>query len=210
MDRTQFVDVSGHGWWLLEPDLDSGVEEKRVALGAAWGGSGDTGWYTDAQKLDEIFQFLEANRSDLLSELDADQDSYARQKWVDDLIGAKEAATPAAAQVASGTEEQVAAPAGGSGGESAQPEASTAVPEQPKKPGLFARKPAPVSEPEVEKPAAVDEAQLEVINEQVQHVMEEMSDDQLAALAKDTGLSVDQVKEIVSDPSFASAVAAAQ
>jgi hypothetical protein len=204
MDRTQFVDVANQGWWMLEPNLESAVEVKRQELGSSFDWPGDALWYTDPQKLEEILRFMDASGSNLLTTLDGVQDDYARQQWVDDLIAEKKAADTAAQAQSAGTgreEEQIEAP---------EAEA-TPEPQAPKKAGLFAKKPAAVSEPAAEEQAApIAGASFDQINEQVQNVMSAMSDDQLAALADKTGLSVDQVRKIVADPSFASAVAAAQ
>ena len=88
MDRTQFADVDSQGWWLLQVELEPALDEKRKTLGECWQWS-DLRWYTDRQKLDEVFQFLETSRPDLLRELDEPQDLYHREAWLDGLIQAK-------------------------------------------------------------------------------------------------------------------------
>lgn len=232
MERTQFVDVDNQGWWLLEPELEQALEERRQALGACWQWTGDSRWYTDPQKLEEVFRFIEYGRPDLLRGLDDAQDVYRRQQWLDDLMAAKnptgqeESPEPASAGPAAGAEEQVAAQPADGTGDSGQPAASAEATEQPetKKSSLFARKAAAVADEKAEEPApsgaaaaapaestpARDDGQLHVISEQVQNVMADLSTDELAEIAKNLGLTVQQVRDIVGDPAFASAVAAEQ
>ena len=65
MEKDQFVAVENQGWWLLEPDLDAALEERRRTLGECWDWT-DLRWYAERLKLEEVYQFLELNRADLL------------------------------------------------------------------------------------------------------------------------------------------------
>jgi hypothetical protein len=169
MDRTQFADVDSQGWWLLQAELEPALEEKRKALGECWQWS-DLRWYTDRLKLDEVFQFLEASRPDLLRELDEPQDLYRREAWLDGLIQAKRPPEKAAeappappvAKKAAGPNvapppvakkasafgrrqaegEAQAEPAGVS-----PPAAAPAPPAEPRKPSPFGKKAAPREQP---------------------------------------------------------------
>ena len=99
MEKDQFVAVENQGWWLLEPDLDAALEERRRTLGECWDWT-DLRWYAERLKLEEVYQFLELNRADLLRELDDASDLYRRQKWLDDVIKAKRPAKPTTAEEA--------------------------------------------------------------------------------------------------------------
>ena len=59
MEKDQFVAVENQGWWLLEPDLDAALEERRRTLGECWDWT-DLRWYAERLKLEEVYQFLEA------------------------------------------------------------------------------------------------------------------------------------------------------
>jgi hypothetical protein len=169
MDRTQFADVDSQGWWLLQAELEPALDEKRKALGECWKWS-DLRWYTDRLKLDEVFQFLEASRPDLLRELDEPQDLYRREAWLDGLILAKRPPEKAAevppappvAKKAAGANvapppvakkasafgrrqadgEAQAEPAGAS-----PPAAAPAPPAEPRKPSPFGKNAAPREQP---------------------------------------------------------------
>ena len=177
MERAQFVDVDNQGWWLLQPELEPTLEEKRKALGASWQWTGDLRWYTDRQKMEEVFQFIEATRPDLLRELDEVQDVARREQWLDNLIGTKsppvEAATQEAPPVAQKPATPVTAPAAtprkasafgrresdqdresaAPGEAPAGPGASATAPaSEPRKASPFAKKAAPVAEPAAPEP----------------------------------------------------------
>ena len=199
MERARFVGVDDQSWWLLQPELEPTLEEKRKALGASWQWTGDLRWYTDRQKMEEVFQFIEATRPDLLRELDEVQDVARREQWLDNLIGTKsppvEAATQEAPPVAQKPATAVTAPAGtprkasafgrresdqdresGAPGEApASPGASaTAPPTEARRASPFAKKAAPVTEPAAPEPAASTGAAPAADEEHLQQISEQV------------------------------------
>ena len=90
MEKSQFVDVVTPGWWLLQPSLDPPLDEMRRKVGACWGWTDADGWFTKPDSLETVFQFLSDNHRRLLDELDQPQDAYQREKWCNDLIGARQ------------------------------------------------------------------------------------------------------------------------
>ncbi len=140
MEKDQFVAVENQGWWLLEPDLDAALEERRRTLGECWGWT-DLRWYAERLKLEEVYQFLELNRADLLRELDDASDLYRRQKWLDDVIKAKRPAKPTTAEEAAPAAKKAA---------DARPAQAPAA----KKASAFGRRPAAEGTPAGSPPAA--------------------------------------------------------
>jgi hypothetical protein len=227
MEKDQFVAVETQDWWLLQPDLEPALEDRRRALGECWNWT-ELRWYAERVKLEEVFQFLELNRADLLRELDeVNDDLYRRQKWVDDVIKAKkppepttpESAAPAAKKAAEtepaqpsapkkasafgrrGTAE--GAPADSSPAPAAQPAGATpggaAAETEPRKPSPFAKKAAAASGPAAQAAAGAAESA-----EQIRA--------SLAQLAADPNVpvSAEQVEELLKDPNFASNLAQAE
>ncbi len=198
MEKAQFVDVDNQTWWLLQHELEPVLEEKRKALGASWQWT-DLRWYTDRQKMEEVFQFIEATRPDLLRELDELQDVPRREQWLDNLINAKSPPVPAAAQEASTAAQTPAAPVAapaasprkasafgrresdqgkGAASPGDAPAGSggsvTAQTAEPRKAPLFAKKAAPVAEPAAQGPAASTGAAPAADEEQLQQISEQV------------------------------------
>ena len=86
MDKDQFLGASGETWWLLAPDADYRIAECRDQLGAVLGWTYKE-WYSEQNKLEELFQKLQNDASALLAELDyrTDVDQYVG--WVSEVIG---------------------------------------------------------------------------------------------------------------------------
>jgi hypothetical protein len=228
MEKDQFVIVENQGWWLLEPDLDAVLDERRRTLGECWGWT-DLRWYAERLKLEEVYQFLELNRADLLRELDDATEVYKRQKWLDDVITAKRPAQPTHAEEAAPAANKAAearpapapaakkasafgrrAPAEGTPADSA-PAANPATPAaagaaaaaegaQPRKPSPFAKKAAPRTEPAAPVAAAGGAESVEQIRES------------LSQLAADPNVPVNaqEVEELLKDPNFATNLAQAE
>jgi hypothetical protein len=228
MEKDQFVAVDTQGWWLLQPDLEPSLEERRRALGECWNWT-EPRWYAEHLKLEEVFQFLEVNRADLLRELDeVNDDLYRQQKWLDDLIKAKKPpaanapaeAAPVAKQVAAANPAPPSAPkkasafgrrgaAEGASAESAS--APTAQPAgaaqgsaaagagQPRKPSPFARKAAAANEPAAQAAAGAAESA-----EQIRASLTELAAD------PNVPVSAEEVEQLLKDPNFASNLAQAE
>ncbi len=183
MEKAQFVDVANQGWWLLQPDLESTLDEKRKTLGGCWQWSGDLRWFTDQAKMEEVFRFIESTRPDMLRELDEAQDAFRRGQWLDNLIAAKsppdkgaavQDGPPVAKKPAATTPAPAAAPrkasAFGRRTTDQEPEATTTPSEtpaaaatsttteaaEPKKPSPFGRKAAATAEPVAPEPTAAE------------------------------------------------------
>jgi hypothetical protein len=88
MEKDQFIDTEKKSWWLLETEIDPALEQKRKTLGECWDWT-DLLWYTERLKMEEVYQFLEVNKSELLRELDEANDLYRRDIWLDSVIHAK-------------------------------------------------------------------------------------------------------------------------
>ncbi len=138
VEKEQFVDVESGNFWLLERGLEGQLLDARNELGKAlgWGG---TEWWTEPQKLEEMYQHLERERPELLRELDDVNDLDKQKRWVSDVtdtvpsVGAS-AAPPTVADAAVSV-----APAAPSASEAAAP---TAPPLAPRKVSPFAKKAA--------------------------------------------------------------------
>jgi hypothetical protein len=226
MEKDQFVAVETQGWWLLQPDLEPALEDRRRALGECWNWT-ELRWYAERLNLEEVFQFLELNRADLLRELDeVNDDLYRRQKWVDDVIKAKkpperttpESAAPAAKKAAEAKPAQPSAPkkasafgrrstaeeapADSSSAPAPQPAGATPGPAaagaEPRKPSPFAKK-AAASGPAAQAGAGAAESADQIRAS-------------LAQLAADPNVpvSAEQVEELLKDPNFASNLAQAE
>jgi hypothetical protein len=126
MDKDQFLGNSDQTWWLLEETLEAPLEEARRELGRA-NGWDDPHWYTEETKLTEVYQFLENNRSDLLTTLDTVNEGEARTTWLSELKEATQPETEA---------EEVTPNATGLPSTAG----STPAPEPPVKKSLFAKK----------------------------------------------------------------------
>jgi len=243
MEKDQFIDVDKKSWWLLETEIDPALEQKRKTLGECWNFT-DLQWYTERLKMEEVYQFLELNRSELLRELDEAIDLYRREIWLDNVIHAKRppkqqvapqepaagkaadvqpkppaavpppapAKKPSAFGRAKTAEEPAAQAASGTPAAAGGP-AGAAQQAEPRKPSAFGRKAAapPAPPPPAAASAAAQEGgQVQAVSEQIQSVMSDLSADELSSIARDLGLTAQEVEAMVNDPEFASMVAEEQ
>ena len=127
--KADFANPQAEDWWLVE-QLNAELEPRRLALGAARGWN-DPSWYLEPAKLEELYDWLAANDTQLLNNLDYAEDDTAKAKWLDDFVEA------VSAKVEPAHEAEPAAPA--EAPEAVEAVASVAPPEPAKK-SLFAKK----------------------------------------------------------------------
>jgi hypothetical protein len=85
MTREEFLGAEQEPWWLLQRDLTSDIEVLRVRLGQTQGWV-DPLWYTEHDKLEELYRLLDEGGPILLSELDQAIDDDRRRRWVESVI----------------------------------------------------------------------------------------------------------------------------
>src|SRR5438309_649255 len=112
MERDRFVGAVGESWWLVERDVDYRVAEGRNTLGDGFGWTHPE-WYTDQQKLDEIYRLMENAHRVLLDDLDQPMDADRQTRWLTDLHAALRPvpAQPAPAGSAAAAPDHAPAPA---------------------------------------------------------------------------------------------------
>jgi hypothetical protein len=231
MEKSQFIDVSTPGWWLLELRLDPPLDEMRRKVGACWAWTDSDGWFAKPDSLSQVFQFLVDNKRALLDELDQPQDVYQREKWCQDLIEARTPGQEPAEQPAG----RGAAPAGGQSPaapppapppkrvsafgpkaadqiQASQPaeaaEARAAVETaEPRKPSPFARKAAPTAEPVPPSPAAGGDESPPPPPPTLAEL-----EDTLSGLVENPAIPIskEEFQEAVQDPDFGAKLAAAE
>jgi hypothetical protein len=230
MEREQFVAVETPTWWLLERDVDYRIEELRTNLGASFGWTYPT-WYTERAKLDEVYDFIVAQGSELFYQLEQAADEERRQRWLGSLVALKEPATappsaPAPIQSAPtgatpangapprrsafGSKPQTVSAAGAAdAGSGAGALPSTSAP--PARKSIFKAKSQLRSPtPEDTARAIPGDEQVGEVDAQIQTVMSELSTEELSVMARDLGLSMEEVEAIVRQPDFARLVAEQQ
>ena len=97
MDKEQFMAVGGQTWWLLERDLAYQMEDLRRELGASFGWADPT-WYTEKTKLQELYEFIAAQGSQLSYELDQATDDPKRELWLGSVMDSKAPPEPGLAE----------------------------------------------------------------------------------------------------------------
>jgi hypothetical protein len=135
MDKTEFLG-SEQAWWLLEPDLPPTLEDLRRDLGAAFEWRYDL-WYTEPLRIEALYEWIERNSYQLLSELDDATDEVKRQTWLETLLEAVR--PPEEDQAAPASAPAEAAPGTGTAAPSA-PAVATGT--APARKSIFARKEA--------------------------------------------------------------------
>jgi hypothetical protein len=133
MDKTAFLG-SEEAWWLLEPDLPPTLEDLRRDLGAAFEWRYDL-WYTEPLRIEALYEWIERNSYQLLSELDTATDELKRQAWLESLL---EAVRPPEGDPSASAEAEAGAGAGTAA--PAAPAATTGT--APPRKSIFARKEA--------------------------------------------------------------------
>jgi hypothetical protein len=128
--KDDFANPQAGDWWLLEEQLSAELEPRRLALGAAHGWN-YANWYTEPAKLEELYDWLAANDTQLLNNLDYAEDETTKAKWLDDFVEAVSVKEEEAREAESAEIPGVP--------EAKEPEAPVAPPEPAKK-SLFAKK----------------------------------------------------------------------
>jgi hypothetical protein len=230
MERDEFVVAVS---WLSEADVDYWSPNPRSDVGAAFGWTEADRWYTERARLDEVYDFIQAHGNDLFYRLTEAIEVDQRQRWLVSVAELKSpvltpvaqqansAASPATpATPASETPARKSAFGSRSSAESASQESAVAsaapagpAATSPARKSIFKAKSQPESQPATgtattasSRPAPPEE-QVGAVDQQIQTVMSELSADELSAIAKDLGLSPDEVEAIVGESDFAEMVA---
>ena len=69
MERAEFVASDGPSWWLYDAEIEIRIDEARRELGVALGTT-EREWYNEANRRQELFDFLQTNGPQLLVDLD--------------------------------------------------------------------------------------------------------------------------------------------
>jgi hypothetical protein len=154
VEKEHFVDVEAGNFWLLERELDGQLLDARDELGKALGWSG-TEWWTERQKLEEMYQHLERERPELLRELDDVNDLDKQKRWVRDVTDTVPSADASAAASTVTDAAASVAPAAPAESEAAAP---PAPPPAAKKASPFAKKAAEPAQPTTQADDGVDVA----------------------------------------------------
>jgi hypothetical protein len=84
MEKEQFVDLE-NPWWLLREDADTRIVQGRESLAHNLGW--DLTWYQVQTRVEELYQGIERNGYQLLTDLDQVGDDVEKQvKWLDELL----------------------------------------------------------------------------------------------------------------------------
>jgi hypothetical protein len=188
VEKEQFVDVESGNFWLLERELEGQLLDARNELGKAlgWGG---TEWWTERQKLEEIYQHLERERPELLRELDDVNDLDKQKRWVSDVTDTvPSAGADAAVSVA---------PAAPAASEAAAP---TAPPPAARKVSPFAKKAAEPAQITTQADDGVDVAPVkDAATETVETIRETLS-----GFGEDPDIPIEphEVEKMLNEPDF--------
>ena len=208
------------------------ISDGSLALSFGWT---DPTWYTEKTKLQELYEFIAAQGSQLSYELDQATDDPNRELWLGAVIDSKAPPEPGLAERESVVPTRASAPLSNGAtprksafGPKSQPEASNGAPVEttaaapnaaaPGRKSIFKAnsQPEPAAEgsahssgatPDHEVP--IDEHLVEV-DQQIQAVMSDLPADVLAAIASELGLSPEEVEAMVQEPDFAALVAEEQ
>jgi hypothetical protein len=213
MERTEFTGVDGQSWWLYEVQTEIRIEEARRELGATLGWY-ESDWFTDPNRRQSLFDFLQTNGAQLLIDLDTLADSDARLQWVLQVKklaappprAAEDGQPPGAANSRQAVQPDppatpVAAPArksafkakAGSDEESGQPE-QNAAPAAAARKSIFKARAAP--------DAAAAAPRTPQLEEATKTVLSDLSGGGLADLAQELGVEPGDLEGIVNNPDF--------
>jgi hypothetical protein len=230
MERDQFVAVETESWWLLERDVDYRIEDLRRDLGASFGWT-DPGWYLQRERLEEVYTFILNQPREVLDQLDQATDDGRRQLWLHTVIQLNPPAVPSTApSLPSPPRAATATPAGprrptfgsraqaaptGADARTETPTPATPSAPPPRRPAFGSRaQAAPTgADARTETSADADAPAVEgkaTVDEQIQRAMSALPAEELSAMARELGLSPQEVEAMMQEPDFADLVAAEQ
>jgi hypothetical protein len=202
MERAEFVASDGPSWWLYDAEIEIRIDEARRELGVALGTT-EREWYNEANRRQELLDFLQTNGPQLLVDLDTLYNDEERLQWVRAVTKLVAPPTPPASAAGKDQPDPAAgpAPAAVQAGEKPAP-AAAAV-----KKSIFKAKAASGAAEAAASDAgaaagageAPGPAQLE---DATRSVLSDVGGGGLADLARDLGVEPGDLEAIVNDPDF--------